>query len=419
MDISQKRLSNGITSASVRLPGFNSVFVGVYVRVGSRYEAIEHLGIAHFFEHMAFKGTRNRDAYRISFDIERAGGDINAHTAKDHTGYTVRLPGDQLAIGVELLADILQESTIPAVELVRERQVILQEMNEANDDPETLAQDRMDYAAFAPHPLANPIIGRRGTLRAIDRTAIRRFLRRFYTGENMVLVAVGGLRHEQFHALAKKHFHSVPPGALNRAAQAQFRGGYRHYRGDFGQCWIQIGLPAPGRQDRDYPLYELLTELIGGGTSSPLFQVLREQNGLAYAVSAMIESFGEIGIAQISAGVGSRHVGKALELIAEVLAGLSRKITTDDFDRALNQYRAQCYGRAERPAVLAESIALDLLAHQRVVTMAERIKRAEEATPELLAQRLGTMLQSKPAIGIVGRARPSRLLERFADRLRR
>lgn len=414
VDVAHGRLANGLAYASVRLPGFRTACIGAYVRVGSRYEPPALAGVSHFFEHMAFKGTDRRDAYRIAVDAERAGAYMNAFTAKDHTGYYLHLPGEQGETAVELIADVLRHSVFPPEELERERHVVLQEMMEAEDDAEGIAQDEMDQAAFPRHSLGQPILGKKSVIRTIRRRDFMSYLRRHYSAPNIALVGAGSVDHAAFRRYADKYFGDLPPATVNRTEHATYRGGYRHRALDFGQTWLALGWPTLGRGAAHYPLYELLAELLGGGTASPLFQSLRERNGLAYAVSATIEGFEECGILQITAGVAPRNVSRALALVAEVLA---RPIDPDDFERARNQVRAHHLARLERPQSLAEAVGIALLTHGDVNALETRrllLETVPLAEVESLRRHL---LAIPPALAIVGRAGRADHYERLCKRL--
>lgn len=407
MDLRTSTLANGLRIASIRLPGFRTACIGAYVRVGSRFEPIELAGISHFFEHMAFKGTRKRGAYRIALDAERAGAYINAFTTKDHTGYYLHLPGDRAAVAVELIADVLRRSAFPSDELERERHVVLQEMAEANDDAENLAQDLMDEVAFPRHPLGRPILGRRAVVRTIHRREFARYLAQHYRAANIALVGAGDVDHAQFKALARRHFGDLPAGVPTRLEGATFRGGYRAKPLDFAQTWIAVGWPTPGRDDPEFARYELLAEFLGGGTAAPLFQVLREQHGLAYAVDTTIEGFEETGILQLTVGVAPRNVRKALMLIGEVLA---RPIDAQNLDRAIQQVRAQTLARLERPQSIGETIGLALLTRSDgdvgslASSLESRLALIERTPRAALDAIRRTMTAGPPALAIVGRA---------------
>jgi predicted Zn-dependent peptidase len=419
MNLKTSTLANGLRVASIRLAGFRTAFVGAFVRVGSRYEPDHLNGISHFLEHMAFKGTRRRNAFGIALEAERAGAYMNAYTAKDHTAYYMLLPGENLATAVGLIADVVRESTFPREELERERNVILQEISEADDDPTDLAQDELDRCAFPQHALGRPILGHRKVIRTVRRSELTRYLRGHHTGANMVVVAAGGVDHAKFRDLAEKHFGDLERGDASTSEPAQYVGGFRHLKDDFGQTSIAIGWPTPARSDPRFPHYELLAELAGGGMSSPLFQLLRERHGLVYAVSASAEAFEDCGLFQVSAGVSPRDVGTSLKLVSEALVALADRIEPVDLERARNQFRAHHYAQLERPRPLAEQVAQDLLFRGEVTSVAERVRRAEAARPEALRDAMRAMLAAPPALAIVGRAGRGNHYDRLREHLAR
>jgi predicted Zn-dependent peptidase len=404
LDLKTRSLANGLTVASVRLPGFRTASVGAYVRVGSRNEPEDLNGIAHFFEHMAFKGTERRDARQISFEAELVGATMNAYTAKDHTAYYMILLAEHVATALDVLADVLSRSTFPAEEIERERSVILQELGDAADDPQDLVQDHFDLKAFPGQPLGRPILGNPKVIRGVQRDDFIRYLHGHYTGANTVVVGVGGIEHEAFAELVEQHFGGLAPGQPTASAPARYAGGYRNVDDDFGQVSVALGWATPGRDDPRFPACELLGELFGGGMSSPLFQAVRERRGLAYSVDAFTEGQHDCGIFQVAASVAPKNLRSFFDVVCDELAALIERVDADDLQRARNQHRANLLMSAERPQALAESVARDLLLHGRVVPLEELAARIMTIDAAQLQAVLGDILSVTPTLSVVGRA---------------
>ena len=404
MDLQIRTLSNGLTVASVRLPGFRTAAIGAFVRVGSRHEPAALNGISHFLEHMAFKGTRRRDARRISFEAELVGANMNAYTAKDHTAYHMVLLAEHARTAFDVIADVLRDSVLPPEEIERERGVILQEIGEAADDPQDLVQDHFDLVAFPNQALGRPILGTPRVVRTLARDDLAAYLQAHYVAANMAVVGVGGIEHDAFAELADRYFGDLPAGSASQAVPARYEGGFRHLDDDFGQTSVALGWPIPGRNDPRYAVYELLGDLFGGGMSSPLFQAVREQRGLAYAIDAYTEGHEDCGLFQVSAGVAPRHLRTLLQVVCDELARLTRQIDPGDLERARNQQRANLLMTLERPLALAEAIARDLFMHGRVVPLDEVAERTLRIDAPALSRAAADMLDAAPTLSIVGRA---------------
>ncbi len=402
-DLRTFKLDNGLTVASVRLSGFRTAAVGAFVRVGSRDEPPPLNGISHFFEHMAFKGTHRRDARRLSLDIERVGASMNAYTAKDHTAYhTVLLP-EHMPVALDVLADVIRHSTFPADEIERERQVILQELGDSSDDPDAITQDEFDLKAYPKQAFGRPILGSSRFVRSVGRDDLLEHMRAHYTADRMVVVGVGHLEHEAFAEQVARQFGDLPQGVGLVREPARYVGGFRHIDDDYEQTSVALGWPVPGRADPSWPVFELLGELLGGGMSSPLFQAVREARGLAYQVDAWTEGHDDCGILQVNAGVAPKNLRVFFEVVCDELLALCRSVEADDLERTRNQQTTHLARSLERPMDLAESIARDLLLHERVLTPDERIATTQAISAHDLSAAARTLLASPPTLVLVGR----------------
>jgi predicted Zn-dependent peptidase len=404
MDLATQVLPNGLTVASVRLPGFRTAAIGAFVRVGSRDEPATLNGISHFLEHMAFKGTRTRDARRISLEIERVGASMNAYTAKDHTAYhTVQL-AEHMPVALDVLADVIRCSTFPAEEIERERQVILQEIGDAADDPESIAQDEFDLKAYPRQAFGRPILGNPRFVRKVARDDFVHYLNTHYQAANMVLAAAGDVDHRQFAEAVAQRFGDMPAGAPPEREPARYVGGYRHVDDDYEQTSIALGWPVPARTDPSFPVYELLGELLGGGMSSPLFQSVREQRGLAYQIDAWAEGHDDCGLLQVTAGVAPRNLRVFFDVVCDELLALTRRIAPEDLERTRNQQATHLARSLERPMELAETLARDLLVHGRVLSPDERIATTMAIDEAALTAAARDLLTRTPTLVLVGRA---------------
>jgi predicted Zn-dependent peptidase len=402
-DIRTSILPNGLRVATAAMPGFRTVAIGAWLRVGSRDEPAMLNGLSHFYEHMAFKGTALRDAHAITLEIERVGGSINAYTAKDHTACEALMLADHADTALAVMADVLGRSVFPPDEIARERDVILQELGDAADDPESVAQDAFDALAFPRQALGRPILGRPRNIRRIARDDLLAHQARCCTGANLVVTAAGGVDHDAFVAQVERHFGALPVGERLARDPARWGGGYRHLDDDTEQTSVVLGWPVPGRDDPAHAVHEMLAELLGGGMSSPLFQAVREQRGLAYQIDAWTDSLDDAGVLQVTAGVSPRNLGELLQVALDTVARATVRLDADDVERSRNQQAMRLARSLERPASLAEWLGRDLLAHGRVVPPAERLAQLQAIDESALRRALAAMLEARPTLALAGR----------------
>ncbi len=402
-DVRVRTLANGLRVATARMPGFRTVSIGAWLRAGSRDEPAPLNGLSHFFEHMAFKGTERRDARRITLDVERVGGSINAYTAKDHTAYEAEMLAGHTDVALDVLADVLRRSAFPADEIERERQVILQEIGDAVDDPESMAQDAFDATAWPRQALGRPILGAPRNIRRIARDDLLQFQARHCTGANMVITGVGGVDHDAFCEQVERHFGDMPAGLREPRDASRYVGGCKHLDDDTEQTSVVLGWPVPGLADPSHRAFEMLGELLGGGMSSPLFQAVREQRGLAYQIDAWTDGLEDGGVLQVTAGVSPRNLRALLETVCEVVAAAAHQLDEDDVERTRNTLAMRWARSLERPAALSERLGRDLLMHDRIVLPDERIAQAMAVDAAALTAAARAMLAGPATLSLAGR----------------
>src|SRR3954471_14071176 len=274
------RLENGFTIVTETMPHVATATLGVWVGAGSRHERAGEHGLSHLIEHMAFKGTRRRSARRIAEDIENVGGEINAATSVEFTNYTARVLGETIGVALDVLGDILTESSFEESELAREKGVILQEYAAVEDDPDDLVFDAFMETAFAGQAIGRPILGRPETIKSFDGGTIRAFMAREYAPERMVLAAAGDVRHDGVLAAAERHFGALPEAPRDGAAPASYTGGERRMQRRLEQASLVLGLPGCSFKDPVYYATHMFAHVLGGGLTSRLWHEVCEQRGL-------------------------------------------------------------------------------------------------------------------------------------------
>lgn len=395
-------LPNGVRVAVLPLPQLRTANVSVFVRVGSAHESRAQNGIGHVLEHMAFKGTRERDAHRVNLDAEMLGAEVNAHTDKDHTAYHMRGLGAHAPQFVTMLADIVRHATFPDDELAREREVLLQEVAEVEDDPVTMAYQLFDGACWGLHPAAQPVIGQRRVIERCTRAQLVEHVQRHYTGANVVVAAAGAVDAAAVLKATEAAFGDMPRGAAQPLPPAAYAGGTRVKRMDVGrQTHLVMGYPIPGRADDDAAA-ELAAAVLGDGMSSPLLAELREKRGLVYHAACNADRFEFGGQLAIEASFAPEHLGTVLDEVLRLVQRHAEEVPGLDLERARNQAIVRVLRHDERPTQRTEDAALDLFALRRVRTAAERLDRLRAATAADVRAAFRRMRRAGASVAVTG-----------------
>ncbi|MEX2649406.1 MAG: pitrilysin family protein [Alphaproteobacteria bacterium] len=412
MTVEVSRLDNGFTVATDAMVGVRSATVGVWVDAGARDESVEHNGISHLLEHMAFKGTERRSAADISREIEAVGGHLNAYTSREHTAYHARVLAPDLPLAVDLLADILRHSTFDPVELGREVKVVAQEIAQVDDTPDDLIFDLFQETAYPNQPMGRSILGTADGIARIDSAMLRAHLERAYRADRMMLVAAGAIEHGAVVALAQAAFGSMPRSGDGRARAAPaYLGGERREPRELEQLHVVLGFAGPAYRDAIYYPLQVLSTLLGGGMSSRLFQEVREKRGLAYAIHSFASSYVDGGLFGIYAGCDAASAAEVLDLVCAEACATARAVAADDVERAKAQLRAGLLMALESSSARAEQLARHLLVFGKPIAVDEIIARVDAVTPAnvvdaaravLRADRL-TMTAIGPVEGLAAR----------------
>jgi predicted Zn-dependent peptidase len=403
-DTSVATLSNGVRSVVIRLPHLDSVCVSVFVRTGSRHESRRLNGISHVAEHMAFKGTRERDSHCINLDAERLGADVNAHTDKDHTAYHMRGLARDVAPFLRMLADIVQHSTFPEAELERERQVILQEFLEDEEDALSTAYKLFDQLCFGTHPMAQPVIGTRRNIERFTREELAGYVARQYTAANVVVGIAGNVDPEAVMREVEAAFGAMLQGNENLVDAPTHIGGVKLRRqGDTGQCHVVLGFPIPTLKDDPHAAI-VAAALFGEGMSSPLMEQIRERRGLAYYAACSADVTDLSGQFVVEASTTPEHLDEYLTEVATLLLAHAQRIDPIGLERARNQIAVRSLGAQERPFRRLEDATQDLFVHGRVRSRAELTAQIEAVSAGQVRKAFERMLASPVAAAVAGQA---------------
>jgi predicted Zn-dependent peptidase len=402
-DTTLATLDNGVRVVVVRLPYLASAAVSVFVRSGSQHESARQNGISHFIEHLAFKGTRSRDCQRINLDAERLGADVNAHTDKDHTAFHMRGHARDACAFVRMLGDIVRESTFPDAELERERDVILQEFAEDEDDAMSTAVKLFDKACFGEHPAARPVIGSRANIRRFTRAEVVSWVDQQYTGVNTIVAVAGNVDPEQVVAAARAEFATMPRGRVNSIAAPEYVGGIRSRQvPGSGQAHVIVGFPIPALPD-EHHAFVVAAALLGEGMSSPLLDQLRERRGLVYHADCWADARDAFGQLVIEASTMPEHLGEYLADVARLLRQHAQTSDPVGFERARNQIQVRSICAREDPAQRLELAALDLFSLGRIRSQRELVGAIDAVSPSSVCEAFGRMLRAGVTVAVAGR----------------
>ncbi len=412
------RLPSGLTVVTETMSRVETVSLGAYVATGTRNETEAENGASHFLEHMAFKGTARRTAADIAVAIENVGGHINAYTAREQTAYYVKLLKEDLALGADIIGDILTHSSFSLEEFERERGVILQEIGQANDTPDDVIFDRFQETAYPSQPMGRPVLGSEDNIRAMARDQLTGYMHRQYAAGNIVVAAAGALEHETVVELARQHFADLPSDMPQRFSPGSYGGGEFRESRDLDQVHIVLGFPSVAYKDPDYYPALLMTTLLGGGMSSRLFQEIREKRGLVYSIYAFASPFIDGGIFGVYAGTGEEEAKELMPVTLAELRKVQTDVTQDELNRARAQVKAGLLMSLESTGSRCEQLARQIQVFGKVVPTQDTVAKLNAVTLDDVRRVAARIFAGRPTLATIGPAAnvpsmPS-ILERLA-----
>ncbi len=340
MSVEVTRLSTGLVVVTDAMPHLETSALGVWVGSGSRNEQPDEHGISHLLEHMAFKGTTRRTARQIAEEIEAVGGDLNAATSVETTAYYARVLRADVPLALDVLSDILADPTFDSEELRREQNVIVQEIGAAEDAPDDVIWDKLQETAFAGQSIGRSILGTPATVRSFDRLRLSAYLQRNYRSPAMVVVATGAVEHRAVLAEVERRFASFAGPRSPAPEPARFIGGSRIETRDLEQVHIALAMHGLPHRDPNLPSLQVFTNVLGGGMSSRLFQEVREQRGLCYAIYAFHAPYSDIGMFGLYAGTDAADVPELMRVVVGEINAAAESINEAEVARAKAQMKA-------------------------------------------------------------------------------
>ncbi|MBN9050917.1 MAG: insulinase family protein [Rhizobiales bacterium] len=382
MSVAVTKLKSGLTVVTDDMPHLQTASLGVWIGAGSRNELPQEHGIAHMLEHMAFKGTRRRTARQIAEEIEAVGGDLNAATSVESTGYFARVLKADVPLALDVLSDILTEPTFVPEEVAREQGVIVQEIGAVGDTPDDLVFERLQETAFPDQPIGRAILGTPETVRSFDDVALRGYLSRNYRAPDMVVVGAGAVTHEQIVAEAEQRLGSFAGPGKPKPDAAKFGGGTRLEARDLEQVHIAVALEGLPARDPEIHALQVFTGALGGGMSSRLFQQVREQRGLCYTIQAFHMPYADTGLFALYAGTDAADVPELMRVSVAEIADATETLTEAEVARVKAQMKAGLLMALESSEARASQLARQMLIHGRPIPLDEIIAKVDAVTVE-------------------------------------
>lgn len=395
-NITVSRLDNGITVVSEFIPYVKSFSIGFWFNIGSRDENPENNGIAHFIEHMVFKGTKKRSSKKISEEIESCGGYLNAFTSKEHTCFYGRGLAQHFEKTFDVLSDMVQNPMFKQEHIVKEAGVILDELRDINDNPEELVFDEFEKHLFEMNGLGLPIIGKEKNVLSFNSDSIRNYYKKKYFS-SLTIVCSGAIKHNEVLQLAEKYLlKGYLPCKNERSSSVENIVKHSMLEKDFQQVHIILGRKAYGYKEKERIPFNLLTNILGEGSSSRLFQAIREKLGITYQINTFINSYFDISTFGVYFSTGEKQSEKVLSILSKEFKKLqTTKVSEKELKRVKEYLKGSMLLSLENTTNRMIRIANSLLYFNRIIPVEEIIRDVEKVTPEEIHQLAKEMLNEK------------------------
>lgn len=395
-------LPNGFRIITENMPGLKSASVGIWVTAGGRHERAEQNGIAHFLEHMAFKGTARRSALQIAEEIEDVGGYINAYTSKEMTAYYARVLSADVALALDVISDIVLNPAFDLKEIETERHVILQEIGQALDTPDDIIFDWLQEVSYPDQPFGRTILGPAERVSAFTRDDLQSFVAEHYGPDQMILAAAGGVDHDAILAQASQIFGDLKPVGSRLLHPASFVGGERREVKDLEQVHFALSFDGPGYRHPDVYTAQVYATALGGGMSSRLFQKIREERGLCYSIFAQSGAYEDTGQITIYAGTSAEEIGDLTRLTIDELKRAAEDMSDAEVARARAQLKAGLLMGLESPSARAERLARLLSIWGRVPDVDEAVAKIDAVSTAGVRSYGASIAQARAALALYG-----------------
>lgn len=387
-------LDNGIPLVTERIRNMHSVALGIWIKVGSRYEQPEKNGISHFLEHMFFKGTKKRTAKDIAVDIDSVGGDLNAFTSRESTTFYVKVLDEHIDKGMDLLTDIFLHSTFPDDDIEKEKRVIKEEIKMVEDTPDDYIHDLFYLSVWGHEGIGQPILGRRETIKSFTRDDLIGHIKKYYGTKDTVIACAGNfdpdkLLHDLNHIMGGLRRGSEP----KRGDTPEFRPDVYVHTKDLSEVHICIGVKGLPQASPDRYVLYLLNAIIGAGVSSRLFQEVREKRGLAYSIYSFIAPYIDAGIWAVYAGTAKKRTAEVIELIVKEVKEIRDTVTPNELQRAKDQLKGNLILGLESTNNRMQNIARQEIYYGRYFSPEEITKEIDAVTMDQIRELSETLFK--------------------------
>ena len=384
-DIQKRVLPNGLVVLTETMSHVRSVSVGIWIRNGSRREVQEENGLAHFMEHMVFKGTERRSAEAIAREMDSVGGMLDAFTSKEQICFNAKVLDEHLPIAFDVIADLVLRPKFDSEDVKKERQVVLEEIKMDLDNPEYLLHEIFTRGFWPEHPLGRPILGTPETVRKFSRDSLRQRFQHWFAPDRLVLSAAGNVKHEQVLELVEREFGGLNPSGEPDVDDAPSTHAPIHIESkrDLEQVHVCIGVPSVPLADERRFSVAVMNNLLGGGMSSRLFQNIREKQGLAYAVFSELTPYSDAGMMTVYAGTAKETLGKVIDLVIQEFRELKDTLVTEEeLLRAKNHLKGSLMLSLESTSARMSNLARQELYFRRFYSLDEILAGIETVTRE-------------------------------------
>lgn len=396
-------LSNGLRIVTSTRPEIQTTSLGIWVNTGAAYEQKEENGISHLLEHMVFKGTPSRTSFQIDAEIEDAGGQSNAYTSREFTAFYAKMLKDDTERALDVLSDIVLNANFPEQELIKEREVVVQEIKQTIDTPDDIIFDYFQEKAFPDQAIGRTILGPEEKVLSYDAATLNHYRVQHYGGENMVIAAVGNIEHNAFVDMVKKRFSTFRAKTNFTKPAQKYIGGYITEERDIEQAHVLLGFNGFDYHDKNYYAATIFSSIFGGGSTSRLFQEIREKRGLVYSTYSFSNSHSQSGLFGIYAGTGQKELPQLLPVICDEIKKIrEEKVTEKELQRAKVLLKAHMLMGLESSSSYTEVIARQLLIFNRVIPIDEMVERIENVSRDDVLQTAQKILSTVPTYALVG-----------------
>ena len=396
-------LPNGLRVVTENMPGLASATIGIWVTAGGRHERLEQNGIAHFLEHMAFKGTKTRSALQIAESIEDVGGYINAYTSREMTAYYARVLAEDVPLALDVISDIVLNPVFDPREIEVERHVILQEIGQSMDTPDDIIFDWLQEAAYPDQAMGRTILGPAEKVASFGRPDLSGFVSEHYGPNEMILSAAGAVDHDQIVRAAEQIFGHLSRVIVPGSQSATWQGRERREIKQLEQAHFALGLEGPAYANQDLYTAQVYTTALGGGMSSRLFQKIREERGLCYTIFAQAGAYEDTGMITVYAGTSAEEIGALAGLTIDELKRAADDMSEAEVARARAQMKAGMLMGLESASGRAERMARNLAIWGRVPGIEESAEKIDAVTRDKVRDFAGRLAaEGRSALALYG-----------------